>query len=420
MLSRTDALSRYSVAVPAASNVALPDIARSGLEEMIVGKKVLMIPKQVSPSARASSPKGSPHDGTGYGNIQSALGLEKEAAVTSSPPRSNDRLTQCASPVKRFTPRTGIIPSTSTTVSANKRNGKNMDTTSQTMPLPLPLRTSSASDGSSRGGNGNGNGNGKGNSLSQSVNAIRKSSIPKPVNGLRSSMEKISALESESIQMSHLSGPHNAMANSTHAAAVSRIGGSKSTPLIEIETFNLASSGMSTHRKSKKLENDSQSGQSMSLSSDGSANSKAIKAITALTSSVDAVSFQQACKNRVAKQKKELAAILGASAGSQGFSAKEARASLREASAVKAEEALKRKRAEIYAINRYLGVRETMRYEAFLVEQERQLQEDDISWCSTDSSLMPTPRYRSEKERRYDNTGHATPTKKNARAVGGV
>ena len=150
------------------------------------------------------------------------------------------------------------------------------------------------------------------------------------------------------------------------------------------------------------------------MSSDGSANSKAVNT---LTSNVDAVSFQQACKNRVAKQKKELSATLSTNAGPQGFSAKEARASIREASAARAEEAQKRKRAEIYAINRYLGAREKMRYEAFLVEQERQLQEDEVSWCSADSSLMPTPRYRSEKERRYDNT---TPTKDKTKSIGGV
>jgi len=386
MLSRSDALSRYSAAVVvAASNVVLPDISRSGLEDVILCKKVLMAPKQVSPNAKVTSPKVS-LDGMGPATLGNGIEME-----TGSPPRSNDRLTQCSSPVKRIAARTGTTPPSSASAFPSKHSGislKSTDMLSQTMPL----RSLSAHDGSR-----------DSNMLSKSVNAIRKSSIPKPTNGLRRSIEKISALESS--QISNLLIP----TSSASVSAARRIG-SESAPTIK--TLNLASIDMSTHHKSTKPDNESQSGQSMS--SDGSANSKAVNT---LTSNVDAVSFQQACKNRVAKQKKELSATLSTNAGPQGFSAKEARASIREASAARAEEAQKRKRAEIYAINRYLGAREKMRYEAFLVEQERQLQEDEVSWCSADSSLMPTPRYRSEKERRYDNT---TPTKDKTKSIGGV
>jgi len=402
MLSQTDALSRYGVvaAAAAASNVGtLPDIARSGLEDMILCKKVLMTPKQVSPSAKVSSPKGSPNESTGTSSLGAASG-----GMESSQPRSSDRLKQCASPMKRVVARTGATPPSSAASPSSKLNGISREST-EMMSQTMPLRSLSAHDGTSKRDTNIPHPH----QLARSVNGMRKSSIPKPANGLRRSMEKISAAAEDPSQVSDFSIP--AAAGASRARQMS----SKSSPAIDIGSLNLASMGIGVEgsvprHKSHKTDNDSQSSKSGESMSSGSANSKAVNT---LTSNVDAVSFQTACKLRVAKQKKQLAAIVG----DKGFSAKEARASIREASAAKAEEAAKRKRAEVYAINRYLGQRESQRYEQFLEEQERQLQEDDVSWCSADSSVMPTPRYRSEKERRYDNT---TPTKKQTRAVGGV
>ena len=61
-----------------------------------------------------------------------------------------------------------------------------------------------------------------------------------------------------------------------------------------------------------------------------------------------------------------------------------------------------RMRAETYAINEYLKKIENSKWEKLKAEQT---QADDISWCSDDSSVIPTPRYRtsSEKKKSKDN-----------------
>ena len=75
-----------------------------------------------------------------------------------------------------------------------------------------------------------------------------------------------------------------------------------------------------------------------------------------------------------------------------------------------------RNRAEVYAINAYLKNEEQKRFNAFVFAQKAEEAEqaaraeagredhgyrDDVSWCSADSSVMPTPRYRNERERNY-------------------
>ena len=56
-----------------------------------------------------------------------------------------------------------------------------------------------------------------------------------------------------------------------------------------------------------------------------------------------------------------------------------------------------RLRAETYAINAYLKKIENSKWEKLKAEQT---QADDISWCSDDSSVLPTPRYRTSSEKK--------------------
>jgi hypothetical protein len=56
-----------------------------------------------------------------------------------------------------------------------------------------------------------------------------------------------------------------------------------------------------------------------------------------------------------------------------------------------------RMRAETYAINEYLKGIENSKWEKLKAEQS---QADDISWCSDDSSVLPTPRYRTSSEKK--------------------
>lgn len=133
-------------------------------------------------------------------------------------------------------------------------------------------------------------------------------------------------------------------------------------------------------------------------------------------------SFQAVCAARVASQKKNLASAFaaGGKGGEGGFSAKETRALIRESTAAIEAAAKVRNRAEIYAINNFLKRREIEKYCAFQAEQEKKLSLDDISWCTADSSLMPTPRYRSEKERKYDPTPLSPSKTKKGKSTGGV
>jgi len=73
----------------------------------------------------------------------------------------------------------------------------------------------------------------------------------------------------------------------------------------------------------------------------------------------------------------------------------------------------KRMRAETYAINAYLKKIENAKWEKLQAEQTGA---DDISWCSDDSSVLPTPRYRTpnEKKKSKESTSKTDNTIKNA------
>lgn len=65
-----------------------------------------------------------------------------------------------------------------------------------------------------------------------------------------------------------------------------------------------------------------------------------------------------------------------------------------------------RRRAEIYAINAYLRSLEMKKFDDFKLEMQRSSSKNDcvdelscISWSSSQSSLMPSPTYRSAKEK---------------------
>lgn len=61
----------------------------------------------------------------------------------------------------------------------------------------------------------------------------------------------------------------------------------------------------------------------------------------------------------------------------------------------------RRHRAEVYAINTYLRRLEEERFETFKRERsEKGCGVEDYSWCSDDSSVLPSPRYRTEAEKR--------------------
>ena len=59
-----------------------------------------------------------------------------------------------------------------------------------------------------------------------------------------------------------------------------------------------------------------------------------------------------------------------------------------------------RYRAEVYAVNAYLKKIEQARFEALKAEMVAKEMVDEVSWCSDDSSVLPTPRYRSASERK--------------------
>lgn len=69
-----------------------------------------------------------------------------------------------------------------------------------------------------------------------------------------------------------------------------------------------------------------------------------------------------------------------------------------------------RLRAETYAINAYLKKIENSKWEKLKAEQT---QADDISWCSDDSSVLPTPRYRTSIEKKKSTKDSKTDTIKN-------
>lgn len=137
--------------------------------------------------------------------------------------------------------------------------------------------------------------------------------------------------------------------------------------------------------------------------------------------------FQAACKARVLKKQKEMLARFKEQTMNlpqDETSRQESQRLRREETAMKDKER-HRKRKEIYAVNAYLKQQEQLKFKLFLKEQkeaeleaaartEKEQEEgeggsggqardarDDVSWCSNDSSLMPTPRYRNEKERNY-------------------
>ena len=165
-----------------------------------------------------------------------------------------------------------------------------------------------------------------------------------------------------------------------------------------------------------------------SNSSAGSSNSAMVKSLVkpaGATSNASATSFQNACKARVTQQKKALQMALRNSVDSAHAhnSSRDMHAAIKETTAITELEKKKRNRAEVYAINAFLKNMEIERFTIFLKEQKEKesaeggeggLDNDDISWCTADSSLMPTPRYRSEKERNYTRS----PSK--SAAAGGV
>jgi hypothetical protein len=73
-----------------------------------------------------------------------------------------------------------------------------------------------------------------------------------------------------------------------------------------------------------------------------------------------------------------------------------------------------RYRTEVYAINAYLKKLEYEKFEALKEEKSLIDTPDDISWCSDDSSVLPTPRYRTPAELKKTNqTREIQPNKKN-------
>jgi len=83
-----------------------------------------------------------------------------------------------------------------------------------------------------------------------------------------------------------------------------------------------------------------------------------------------------------------------------------------------------RERAEIYAINTFLRTLEQEKFEKFKAELTSLDSLDDITWCSDESSVMPSPQYRTEKEKRKTsasgaaNCRHAVKTRPAVRTPG--
>lgn len=379
MLGRDGILSKYEKS--SSSSVVLPDISQQNqLESVVLGKKMLMTPKQTSPRANSTN-----------SNVS-----EDHHRETNTPPRSSDRLQQCTSPVKNLI-RMGNTPPMLQTepLTKEEKTNYNINTANlQKFSQTAPMRSLSGSGA---------RGNPSAMLSRSSLNSIRKSKIPAPT---RQSMDK-----SFSYSTDQGSSP------SKHSALAARqtlpVDSSAMIKNISTATVGVLDLTGVIAPSIRLNDHEGDSATDYSKSSGGSGNSHIVRQ---LTSNVDALTFQQACKNRVARQKASLQATQAASGAPHSFTAKEVRSNIREATAAAAEAAQRRRRAEIYAINRYLGQRETAKFANFLADQERQLQADDVSWCTADSSVMPTPRYRTEKERRYDNSQ----SKSRSKFVGGV
>ena len=133
--------------------------------------------------------------------------------------------------------------------------------------------------------------------------------------------------------------------------------------------------------------------------------------------------FQAACKARVLKKQKEMLARLkeqSLTLSQEVTTGRQESQRLRREETAMRDKEKHRKRKEIYAVNAYLKEQEQLKFKLFLkTQKEAELEaaakaakksneetqaldfRDDVSWCSNDSSLMPTPRYRNEKERNY-------------------
>ena len=85
-----------------------------------------------------------------------------------------------------------------------------------------------------------------------------------------------------------------------------------------------------------------------------------------------------------------------------------------------------RQRAEIYAINAFLRTLEQEKFQQFLAEMTVLDKLDNVTWCSDESSAMPSPQYRTEKEKRETSstTARTATVRKEAgaacRSFGGV
>ncbi len=291
-----------------------------------------------------------------------------------------------------------------------------------------------------------------------SVNSLRKSKIPAPASAsLRKSLDTAGSSSTESstgslgkTSLFSSTAPANLMTSSSAGSSRSGGGGARAVTSLNLENITSGNSnadGNNSNTKSKtlktrqKLQNRPRAGSDVSdskgsdtdtasiksgasNSSGGSSNSAMVKSLvatTGATQNASASSFQNACKARVALQKKALQLALRSSVDSAHAhnSSRDMHAAIKEATANQELEKKKRNRAEVYAINAFLKNMEIERFTIFLKEQqEKESNEgdnDDISWCTADSSVMPTPRYRSEKERNYA----GSPSKRSA-AAGGV
>ena len=291
-----------------------------------------------------------------------------------------------------------------------------------------------------------------------SVNSLRKSKIPAPASAsLRKSLDTAGSSSTESstgslgkTSLFSSTAPANLMTSSSAGGSRSGSGGARAVTSLNLENITSGNSnaeGNNSNTKSKTLktrqilQNRPRAGSDVSdskgsdtdtasiksgasNSSGGSSNSAMVKSLvttTGATQNASASSFQNACKARVAQQKKALQLALRSSVDSAHAhnSSRDMHAAIKEAAANQELEKKKRSRAEVYAINAFLKNMEIERFTIFLKEQqEKESNEgdnDDISWCTADSSVMPTPRYRSEKERNYA----GSPSKRSA-AAGGV
>jgi hypothetical protein len=447
MTSRAETLSRYNSSKESAT--LLPDIGDAqqmhGHDGVVGALGGLLISKKISmPSSDTDADK------------------DHLDASRSNEALKGKGLKQCASPVRRTTTTVNELDGKNSNVNPSDRaiGTIGREITSE-KPISLPLR--SLSGGSSRGDP----------SISQtrsSFNSLKKSKIPGPVR--RSLDQNLTPLTPAGDMGGELDASSSARLGtglSGSSSSLARIIPSRDLELqldgdgrlgllrkstsgtgIAPDISGIAPGGKSERISSKVTKNFSCDAQTLAASrvpdpgmttttTTSSASSTPINNTSTLRSSTNtliehATSFQAACKARVASQKKSLqsafaagsaaGAAAGGGAGQRGvgvgLSAKDTRTVLRESAAASETDAKRRKRAEIYAINNFLKQREMERYAAFQAEQDRLLNSDDISWCSADSSLMPTPRYRSEKERRYDPTASSPSRSSKAKSMGGV